>query len=65
MKEAGVWVRYKKKYKSTTNSEHNKPIFKNELKQNFKYDQPNLAWVGGPDRVFPIDLKKLNFFKFW
>jgi transposase InsO family protein len=46
MKEAGVWVRYKKKYKSTTNSEHNKLIFKNELKQNFKYDQPNLAWVG-------------------
>ena len=46
MKEAGVWVRYKKKYKSTTNSEHNKPIFKNELKQNFKFDQPNQAWVG-------------------
>lgn len=46
MKEASVWVRYKKKYKSTTNSEHNKPIFKNELKQNFKFDQPNQAWVG-------------------
>lgn len=46
MKEAGVWIRYKKKYKSTTNSEHNKPIFENELKQNFKYDQPNRAWVG-------------------
>ncbi len=46
MKEAGVWVRYKKKYKSTTNSEHSKPIFKNELKQNFKFDQPNQAWVG-------------------
>jgi transposase InsO family protein len=46
MKEAGVWVRYKKKYKVTTNSEHKKPVFKNELKQNFKYDQPNQAWVG-------------------
>lgn len=46
MKEAGVWVRYKKKYKSTTNSKHNKPIFKNVLQQNFKYDQPNQAWVG-------------------
>ncbi len=46
MKDAGVWVRYKKKYKVTTNSEHNKPVFKNELKQNFKFDQPNQAWVG-------------------
>jgi putative transposase len=46
MKEAGVWVRYKKKYKVTTNSEHKKPIFKNELKQNFKYNQPNRAYVG-------------------
>jgi hypothetical protein len=31
MKEANVWVRYKKKYKSTTNSDHNKPLYKNEL----------------------------------
>ncbi len=33
MKEANVWVRYKKKYKATTNSEHKKPIYDNELKQ--------------------------------
>jgi len=33
MKEANVWVRYKKQYKSTTNSEHNKPLYKNELEQ--------------------------------
>jgi transposase InsO family protein len=37
---------YKKKYKVTTNSEHNKPVYQNELKQNFKFDQPNQAWVG-------------------
>jgi putative transposase len=35
MKEANVWVCYKKKYKATTNSDHNKPIYQNELKQNF------------------------------
>jgi putative transposase len=46
MKEAGVWIRYEKKYKVTTNSEHKKPVYKNELKQNFKYDQPNQAYVG-------------------
>ena len=45
MKEANVWVRYKKKYKATTNSEHNKPVYANELKQNFDVQQPNQAWV--------------------
>jgi len=46
MKEAKVWVRYKKKYKATTNSEHNKPLYKNELEQNFTTEQPNQAFVG-------------------
>jgi putative transposase len=46
MKEANVWVRYKKKYKSTTNSEHNKPLYKDELEQNFTTEQPNQAFVG-------------------
>jgi transposase InsO family protein len=46
MKEAKVWVRYKKKYKATTNSEHNKPLYKNELEQNFAVEQPNQAFVG-------------------
>jgi len=44
MKEAGVWVRYKKKYKVTTNSGHNKPVFENELEQKFDVSQPNQAW---------------------
>jgi len=30
----------------TINGEHKKPVYKNELKQSFKYDQPNKAWVG-------------------
>ncbi len=55
MKEAGVWAHYKKKYKSTTNSEYNKPIFKNELKQNFKFDQPNQAWIGDITDVWTIE----------
>jgi putative transposase len=45
MKEAGVWVRYKKKYKATTNSDHKKPIDGNELKQDFVAQQPDLVWV--------------------
>lgn len=46
MKEANVWVRYKKKYKATTNSEHNKPIYQNELKKNFAVEAPDKAWAG-------------------
>jgi putative transposase len=39
MKEANVWVRYKKKYKATTNSTHNKPIYANELEQDVDVQQ--------------------------
>jgi putative transposase len=45
MKEANVWVRYKKKFKATTNSDHNKPVYDNELQQNFDVKLPNQAWV--------------------
>jgi len=38
--------RYKKKYKATTNSDHNKPLYKNELEQNFTTEQPNQVFVG-------------------
>ncbi len=40
MKEAGVWVRYKTKYKSTTNSEHNKPILKMNLNKTLNLINP-------------------------
>ena len=43
MKEAGVWVRYKKKYKATTNRDHKKPIYDNVLKQEFVAQKPDQA----------------------
>jgi len=45
MKEAQVWVRYRKKYKVTTNSKHKKPLFRNELKRQFTVASPNKAYV--------------------
>ncbi|KGJ89501.1 hypothetical protein ND16A_2093 [Thalassotalea sp. ND16A] len=45
MQEAGVWVRYKRKFKSTTNSDHKKPVYENELAQQFDVEKPNQAWV--------------------
>tara|TARA_R110002167_G_scaffold8646_6_gene39540 strand:- start:849 stop:1013 length:165 start_codon:yes stop_codon:yes gene_type:complete len=43
MREANVRVRYKKEYKATTSSDHNKPIYQNELKQNFAVAAPDQA----------------------
>lgn len=46
MKEAGVQVRYKKKYKSTTNSNHKQPVFENVLNREFQVDSPDQAYAG-------------------
>lgn len=45
MLEAGVYVKYRKKYKVTTNSNHKKPIFENVLNRQFSIDKPNKAYV--------------------
>lgn len=45
MKETQIWVRYRKKYKVTTNSKHKKPLFNNELNRQFTRDAPNKAYV--------------------
>ena len=41
MHEAGVWVRYRKRYKVTTQSNHRQPVFENLLQRNFQVDRPN------------------------
>lgn len=45
MKKSGVWGRYKKKHKSTINSDHKNPIYDNVLKQNFVAQKPEWAYV--------------------
>ena len=45
MKEAGIQVRYKKKYKVTTNSNHKQPVFENVLDRQFDVATPNTAYV--------------------
>lgn len=39
------FVRYKKKYIVTTNSNHKQPIFDNVLNRQFQIDEPNRAYV--------------------
>lgn len=45
MRESGVFVRYRKKYKVTTNSNHKKPLFKNVLNRQFTTCCPDQVYV--------------------
>lgn len=45
MKEAGVQVRYRMKYKVTTNSKHQQPVFDNLLNRQFTVALPNQAYA--------------------
>lgn len=45
MKEADVKAKRRKKYKVTTNSNHNNPVFDNILERNFDVSKQNIAWV--------------------
>lgn len=45
MKEAGIQVRHKKKFKVTTNSKHNLPLFENLLERQFDVEKPNQVFA--------------------
>lgn len=57
MNEAGVFVRYRKKYKVTTNSKHKKPVFENVLNRQFT--------VSGPDQAYVSDITYINTQEGW
>ena len=46
MKEAGVQVKHRKKYKVTTNSNHKQPVFDNVLNREFDVEQPDQVDAG-------------------
>jgi putative transposase len=46
MNEANVWVAYRKKYKVTTDSSHNKPLFENLVMRYFDVNAPDQVYVG-------------------
>lgn len=45
MEEAGVKARYRKKYKVTTNSKHQQPLFENVLNRQFVMERVNQAYA--------------------
>lgn len=57
MKEAGVFVRYRKKYKVTTNSKHSKPLFDKVLNRQFKVEMP--------DKVYSSDITYVHTQEGW
>ena len=57
IKEAGVYARYRKKYKVTTNSNHKLPLFQNILKRGFK--------VEAPDTVYASDITYIHTQEGW
>jgi transposase InsO family protein len=46
MKESDLAVKTKRKFKATTDSNHNQPIAPNLLERKFDVHQPNCYWVG-------------------
>lgn len=44
MRENGIQAKAKRKFKATTNSQHNLPVAPNLLEQNFACSQPNKVW---------------------
>jgi transposase InsO family protein len=46
MREAGVWVRYRRRYRATTNSNHGQPVFENRLGRDFTVDAPDHVYAG-------------------
>jgi putative transposase len=46
MREAGVKAQYRRKFKVTTNSDHEQPVFDNVLARDFSAAEPDQAYVG-------------------
>ena len=46
MRENGIFVERKRKFKATTNSDHRFNIAPNLLERDFTADQPNQKWAG-------------------
>ena len=46
MREAGVWVRYRRRYRVTTDSNHRQPVFENRLERDFVAERADQVYAG-------------------
>jgi transposase InsO family protein len=58
MREAGVWVRYRGRYRVTTQSNHRKAVYPNRLQRDFARSAPNRVWAG--DITCPSGARKVG-----
>ena len=59
MQEDGLKARVRKRYKVTTDSNHDQPIAANLLKQEFTAERPNQRWVGDTSEFVIAESGKL------
>ena len=55
MREAGIQVKYRKKYKVTTNSNHKQPVFENRLNRQFDVARPNRVYVSDITYIWTLE----------
>jgi putative transposase len=55
MRENGICVRLKKKYKATTDSEHTYPVAENLLRQEFFVETANKVWVSDITYIWTME----------
>lgn len=55
MKENNIRSKVRKKFKPTTNSKHNNPVFENILDRNFTVKEPNKVWVSDITYVWTLE----------
>ena len=41
MREADIWVRYRRRYRTSSDSNHHQPVFDNRLERDFTVAAPN------------------------
>ena len=55
MKVHGIFAKTAKKFKATTNSNHNLPVAENLLNQNFTAEKPNTVWVSDITYIWTLE----------
>jgi transposase InsO family protein len=60
MREAGVWVRYRRRYRLMTESRHRHPVFPNRLQRCFHVAAPNRVWASDISYGAPSPSRQLD-----
>lgn len=55
MRQAGIVAVQKRKFRLTTNSKHNYPVWPNILNRNFVVDRPNAIWVSDITYIWTLE----------